>query len=107
MQRQQMPVRVRVSLFTFHLLAIQLLVAVVPMNAQTSDATLVRTWQPGRRYCTPGAGARDMGSTPKLRMTVSHIASAGVSNTIAGSGGAVSQADSASSVSSCPGPHPA
>jgi len=42
MQRQQMPVRVRVSLFTFHLLAIQLLVAVVPMNAQTSDATLVR-----------------------------------------------------------------
>ena len=55
----------------------------------------------------PGPGEMALGSTPRERIALSHTFSDGVWKIRSMLTGTVSQADAASSVSSCPGPHPA
>jgi len=60
-----------------------------------------------RDQCTPRLGTRVAGSIPRLRTTCAHMSSKETSNTTRSSTGASSQAPSASSFSSWPGPQPA
>lgn len=71
-----------------------------PARAATGCASSARRCGPpstDRCYWTPGAGWSASGSTPRPRIARSHISSAGVPKTRSGSGGAVSQAEAASS----------